>query len=63
VAEVFTDHTTGSARVNSTLVGAIWRARDGLSFDAGVRYAHSGSDTIREFRLGFTWAFSYGKES
>lgn len=63
VAEVFTDRTTGSARVNSGLIGAIWRYRDGLSLDIGFRYAQAGGDTIHEFRLGLTWAFSYRKES
>jgi hypothetical protein len=61
VAEVFTDHVTGSARVNSTLVGAIWRARDGLSFDAGLRYARAGDEPIHELRLGLTWSFSLSK--
>jgi hypothetical protein len=63
VAEVFTDHATGSPHTNSGLVGAIWRVRDSLSFDAGVRHAQQGSETIHEFRLGLTWAFSYRKDS
>jgi hypothetical protein len=63
VAEAFTDHTTGSPDTNSGLVGAIWRVRDGLSFDAGLRYAQQGSETVHEFRLGITWAFSYRKDS
>ena len=64
VAEIFTDRATGSPRVNSGLVGAIWRVRDGLSFDAGVRYARtSDGESIHEFRLGLTWAFSYRQES
>jgi hypothetical protein len=63
VAEVFTNHTTGSPHTNSGLVGAIWRVRDSLSFDAGVRHAQQGSETIHEFRLGLTWAFSYRKDS
>jgi hypothetical protein len=63
VAEVFTDYTSGSSHTNSGLIGAIWRVRDGLSFDAGLRYAQQGSDTTHEFRLGLTWAFSYRKDS
>jgi hypothetical protein len=43
-------------------VGAIWRARDDLTFDVGLRYAHSGEDAVREVRLGLTWTFSYKKE-
>jgi len=59
VAEVFADRTGGNPRTDSILVGAIWRVRDGLSFDAGVRSAQqSGADAIHEVRLGLTWAFS-----
>jgi hypothetical protein len=62
VAEVFTDQVRGSARTNSGLVGAIWRVRDGLSFDVGLRSAKAGDDQVHELRLGLTWAFSYKKE-
>ena len=41
---------------------AIWQAREGLSVDAGLRYAHAGGELIHEFRLGLTWSFSLGKE-
>ena len=57
VAEVFGEQASGSLRTTSGLVGAIWRARAGLSFDVGIRKAHSGDDTIRELRLGLTWTF------
>ena len=62
VAEFFTEQARGSARVNSALVGAIWRLRDGLSFDAGLRSAQAGGEPIHELRLGLTWAFSFRKE-
>ena len=62
VAEVFTDQARGSSRTNSGLVGAIWRVRDGLAFDVGLRSAKAGDDQIHEVRLGLTWAFSYRKE-
>jgi hypothetical protein len=62
VAELFTDQARGSSRTNSGLVGAIWRVRDGLSFDVGLRSAKAGDDQIHEVRLGLTWAFSYKKE-
>lgn len=62
VAEVFTDRENGTARINSGLIGAIWRVRDGLSFDVGVRYAEAGGEPTHELRLGFTWAFAYRKE-
>lgn len=62
VAEVFAERATGSARVTSGLVGAIWRVRDGLSFDLGVRSAKSGDEPVHELRLGLTWAFSMKQE-
>ena len=62
VAEVFTERATGSARINSTLLGAIWSVREGLSFDMGLRYARAGGDPVHELRLGLTWDFSFGKE-
>jgi hypothetical protein len=62
VAEVFIDQARESARQTSGLVGAIWRVRDGLSFDVGLRSAKAGDDQIHELRLGVTWAFSIKKE-
>jgi hypothetical protein len=62
VAEVFIDQARESARQTSGLVGAIWRVRDGLSFDVGLRSAKAGDDQIHELRLGLTWAFSIKKE-
>ena len=57
VAEVFGEQASGSPRTTSGLVGAIWRFRDGLSFDVGIRRAHDGNETTRELRLGLTWTF------
>jgi hypothetical protein len=62
VAEIFTEQARGGARINSRLVGAIWKVRDGLSFDVGLRSAQAGPDPIRELRLGLTWAFAFKKE-
>jgi hypothetical protein len=62
VAEVFTERTRESPRVDSLLVGAIWRVREALSFDAGVRSARVGDQAIHELRLGLTWAFSVKRE-
>jgi hypothetical protein len=39
----------------SGLVGAIWRARDGLDLDVGLRIARIGDERATEVRLGFTW--------
>lgn len=55
VAEVFSEKASASARIKSTLVGAIWRFRDGLTFDAGVRRAHDGPELVQELRMGLTW--------
>ncbi|HXI35555.1 MAG TPA: hypothetical protein VNH80_01460, partial [Burkholderiales bacterium] len=55
VAEVFGDQVSGSARILSGLVGAIWRARKDLSLDVGARAARQGGESIRELRLGLTW--------
>jgi hypothetical protein len=57
VVEVFGEQATGSPRITSKLVGAIWRAREGLSFDVGIRKAHEGNETVRALRLGLTWTF------
>lgn len=62
VAEAFTERPRGGPRADSLLVGAIWRVREGLSFDAGVRSARVGDEAVRELRLGLTWAFSYKRE-
>jgi len=58
VAEVFGEQASGGARTTSGLVGAIWRAREDLSFDVGIRRAHDGNETVRELRLGLTWTIS-----
>jgi hypothetical protein len=60
VAEVFVEGERGSATTVSGLVGAIWRVRDALSFDAAVRLAHAGDTRTTELRLGLTWAFKVG---
>lgn len=58
VAEVFTERASDTPRIDSLLVGAIWRVRDGLALDAGARSARIGDESIHELRLGLTWAFS-----
>jgi hypothetical protein len=59
VAEVFAEQARGGERIKSALLGAIWRASEGLSLDAGVRSAQAGSESIHEVRLGFTWAYEF----
>ena len=62
VVEVFGEQASGSPRTSSALLGAIWRARDDLTLDLGLRYAHAGEDLVREVRLGLTWTFSFKKD-
>lgn len=57
VAEVFVEAERGSATTVSGLVGAIWRVREGLSFDAAARRARAGGVDTTELRLGLTWGF------
>lgn len=60
VAEVFVESERGSPTTVSGLVGTIWRAREGLSFDAAVRLARAGGLDTTELRLGLTWGFKVG---
>ncbi len=60
VAEAFVAGERGAATTVSGLVGVIWRASDGLSFDAGVRLAHAAGMNTTELRAGLTWAFNVG---
>jgi hypothetical protein len=60
VAEVLVEGERDSPTTVSGLIGAIWRAREGLSFDAGVRLARAGSVDTTELRLGLTWGFKVG---
>lgn len=62
VAEVFTERARAAERIDSVLVGAIWRAREDLSLDTGVRSARAGAAAVHELRLGLTWTFSYRRE-
>jgi hypothetical protein len=60
VAEVLVEAERDAPTVVSALAGAIWRVRDGLSFDAGLRLARAGGVDTTEVRAGLTWAFSVG---
>jgi hypothetical protein len=55
VAEVVLEQDDG--RTVSSVVGAIWQVRKGLSLDLGWRVARADGATLREVRAGFTWAF------
>ena len=60
VAEVFVEAERDVPTAVSGLVGAIWRVRDGLSFDVGLRLARAGGVNTTEVRAGLTWAFGVG---
>ncbi len=60
VAEIFVEAEREVPTAISGLVGAIWRVRDGLSFDAGLRLARASSVNTTEIRAGLTWAFQVG---
>ena len=55
VAELTLEQDDG--RTTSALIGAIWQVRQNLSLDTGWRVARSEGADVREFRVGFTWAF------
>jgi hypothetical protein len=57
VGEVFYEREFGGAATTSALVGAIWRVKDSLSFDAAVRHGWTDSHTADEVRLGLTFSF------
>ena len=55
VMELFAEQASGNPRTISRLVGMIWRKKEQLSFDVGVRTASAGDRHINEIRVGFTW--------
>lgn len=60
VAELFLEAERDVPTIVSGLAGAIWRVRDSLSFDAGIRLARAGGVDTAELRAGLTWAFAIG---
>ncbi len=58
VAEVWLERAGDAGITSSFLAGAIWRAREGLSFDGAVRVAPMAERPELELRLGLTWAVS-----
>jgi hypothetical protein len=60
VAEAFVEAQREAPELVSGLVGAIWRVREGLSLDAGLRRARAGATRTTELRAGLTWAFGAG---
>ncbi len=54
VAEAYLERNEG-VNLESGLVGAIWRERKTLSFDAAVRVFRESGATTGELRVGATW--------
>jgi hypothetical protein len=57
VTEVFVEGERDIPVTVSWLGGGIFRFREDLSFDAGVRLARAGGTGTTEIRLGLTWEF------
>jgi len=63
VAEVVYEHEFNTRERFSVLGGAIWKARDNLAFDLGVREAWVNRRPETELRAGLTFAFSVQQEA
>lgn len=62
VAEVTFEFEDGSSnRIVSTLLGAIWRRSDRLSFDIAARAIHEADAWSYEGRIGLTWSFALAR--
>jgi hypothetical protein len=57
VAEVFYEREFSQSETISGLVGVIWRVRDNLSFDVGLRHALTNRRPVNEVRVGLTFGF------
>ena len=60
VAEFFYENEFGKAETISGLIGLIWRVRDNLSFDVGLRHALTNRHPVNEVRAGLTFGFPLG---
>lgn len=61
VAELFYEHDYGGTETGSALVGAIWRIRDNISFDVGLRGGWVNGQPLREVRAGVTFGFALSR--
>jgi hypothetical protein len=57
VAEFFYENEFGKSETISGLIGLIWRVRDDLSFDVGLRHALTNGHPVNEVRAGVTFGF------
>jgi hypothetical protein len=63
VSEWFIEHEfVANTTTFSGLVGAIWRTRDGLDLDVGLREASVDGERATEVRLGLTWTIGLWHE-
>ena len=53
--ELFHERESAGLSTRSGLIGLIWRLRENLSLDAGVRQARTGNSDVKEIRAGLTW--------
>jgi hypothetical protein len=66
VAEFFYEKEFGQSETVSGLIGLIWRVRDNLSFDVGLRHALTNGHPVNEIRAGLTFGFPlrmFGEQS
>jgi hypothetical protein len=61
VAEFFYENEFGKSETISGLIGLIWRVRDNLSFDVGLRHALANGHPVNEVRAGLTFGFPLGQ--
>ncbi len=61
VAEFFYEKEFGKSETVSGLIGLIWRVRDNLSFDVGLRHALTNGHPVNEIRAGLTFGFPLGR--
>jgi hypothetical protein len=57
VAEFFYEKEFRQSETISGLVGLIWRVRDNLSFDVGLRHALTNGHPVNKIRAGLTFGF------
>ncbi len=56
VAEFFYERDFGGSETGSALMGAIWRVRDNVAFDIGLRAGWVDGQPLKEIRAGVTFA-------
>lgn len=61
VAEIITQRIPSEPRINSVLLGAIWKRSENFSFDIALRKGRADGESIAEAKVGLTWSFATGK--